>query len=97
MRRTLLLCAAAVVAFSLGMLFGPAAAQPVAAPAPHAIPAPAPEPHPEIRAAIHNLEEAQNHLEKAARDFGGHRAKALELTRQALAECNEALKFTEHR
>ena len=96
MRRTLLFCAVAVVAFSLGTLSGPPAAQAVAAPAPHATPAPAPEPHPEIRPAIHSLEEAQNHLEKAARDFGGRRVKALEHTRETLVERHEALEFVEH-
>jgi hypothetical protein len=51
------------------------------------------EQHPEIRAAMHHLEEAKSALEKAAHDFGGHRAKALEHVNQALAECNEALNF----
>jgi hypothetical protein len=51
------------------------------------------EKHPEIRAAIHHLEEAKNNLQHAAHDFGGHRAKALEHVNQALAECNEALNF----
>lgn len=51
------------------------------------------EKHPEIRAAIHHLQEAKNNLEHAAHDFGGHRAKALEHVNEALRECNEALTF----
>ena len=34
------------------------------------------ERHPELLAADQALHNALNHLEKAARDFGGHRAKA---------------------
>lgn len=51
------------------------------------------EQHPEIRAAVHHLEEAKRNLEKAAHDFGGHRAKALEHVNEALEECNQALNF----
>jgi len=51
------------------------------------------EEHPEIREAIHHLEQAKQSLEHAAHDFGGHRSKALEHVNQALAECNEALHF----
>jgi uncharacterized protein involved in type VI secretion and phage assembly len=64
-------------------------------------PAPAPksgqagsskEDHPHIDAAIKALETAKNHLETAAHDFDGHRAKALEHVNQALEECHAALK-----
>lgn len=51
------------------------------------------EKHPEIQQAIHHLEQAKNNLERAAHDFGGHRAKALEHVNEALRECNEALNF----
>ncbi len=49
------------------------------------------ERHPEMRAAIRHLEQARESLQKAAHDFHGHRARALELTDQALRECREAL------
>jgi hypothetical protein len=49
------------------------------------------ERHPAIRAAIRHLEQAKESLRKASHDFGGHRARALELTDQALRECHEAL------
>ena len=51
------------------------------------------EQHPEMRAAIRHLEQAKASLERAAHDFGGHRAKALEHVNEALRECNEALNF----
>ena len=34
--------------------------------------------HPRIRAAHHHLEEARHELQDAARDYRGHRAKALD-------------------
>lgn len=49
------------------------------------------ERHPEIRMAIRHLEAAKVSLQKGAHDFQGHRAKALELTDQALKECHDAL------
>lgn len=51
------------------------------------------EKHPQIYAAMRALRQAANHLEKAARVFGGHRAKALELVKQAEAELKEALEY----
>ncbi len=51
------------------------------------------EKHPEIMRAMRNLEQAKRNLQNGAHDFGGHRAKALEHTEQALQECREALKF----
>ncbi|MGD1154259.1 MAG: hypothetical protein ABSA41_00335 [Terriglobia bacterium] len=106
MKRTFLVCSAALAVLGFTMLIGAPKAQPhpspapaaMAAPtaAPAAVAAPAPEPqerHPEIRAAIRNLEEAKGHLEAGAHDFGGHRVKALEHTNKALEECREALKF----
>lgn len=51
------------------------------------------EHHPEIEAAIKHLREAKNNLEHASRDFGGHRAKALEHVNEALEECEQALHF----
>ena len=49
------------------------------------------EPHPEIRAAQRALAQAENHLARAAQDFGGHRVKAMELIRGAQAELRAAL------
>ena len=49
------------------------------------------EKHPEIRKALRNLEQAKNNMEHAADDFGGHKAKALELSEQAISELKLAL------
>ena len=67
--------------------------QTVPAPAPAQARVAAEEDHPHIEAAIKSLEDAKHHLETAAHDFGGHRAKALDHTQQALNECREALKY----
>ncbi len=51
------------------------------------------ERHPVIRQAIRQLEHSKMELNKeAARDFEGHRAKAVEHIEQALAELRLALK-----
>lgn len=50
------------------------------------------ERHPEISRAIRHLKEARYNLQRGAHDFAGHRVKALELTNQALQECQQALK-----
>ena len=49
------------------------------------------EKHPELKKAMHNLEQAKSNLQKAARDFGGHRAKAAELTDEAIKEVQAAI------
>ena len=51
------------------------------------------ERHPELMKAMKALEHAKNDLQNAARDFGGHRAKAEQLTEQAITEVREAMKF----
>lgn len=51
------------------------------------------ERHPEMQKALRTLERAKADLQKANRDFGGHRAKAVELTDQAIKEVQEAIKF----
>lgn len=51
------------------------------------------EPHPEINGAIRALERAKVHLQKAAHDFGGHRAEALEAVDRALAQLRQALQY----
>lgn len=49
------------------------------------------ERHPEIQRALTNLRQAQNNLQHAAHDFGGHRERALDLVQQAISQCNQAL------
>jgi len=51
------------------------------------------ERHPEMHRALHALERAKEDLEHAAHDFGGHRAKALELTNQAIQEVKAGLAY----
>jgi len=58
--------------------------------------APPPEPHPQIRIALRALANARNHLAHGAHDFGGHRAKALELTNAAIEQCHLALQEDRH-
>jgi hypothetical protein len=49
------------------------------------------ERHPEIRHALVALNRAKNFLQHGAHDFSGHRDKALDLTNQAISECQQAL------
>jgi len=51
------------------------------------------ERHPEIRAAMHALANAERHLAEGAHDFGGHRVKAMQFVKQAEAELQEALAY----
>ena len=51
--------------------------------------------HGHMRAALEQLRSARKSLESAAHEFGGHRAKALELTKKAMAEVEEGLKVAE--
>jgi hypothetical protein len=51
------------------------------------------ERHPQIHGAMRALNVAARHLERAEHDFGGHRAKALELVKQAEGELKEALEY----
>jgi hypothetical protein len=51
------------------------------------------EPQPEMAAAISHLREAQNNLESASHDKGGHRVRALELINQALAEVEAGIRY----
>jgi hypothetical protein len=44
------------------------------------------EKHPEIHQAIHALEKAKIHLEKADHDFSGHRQAAIAACDQAIAQ-----------
>ena len=51
------------------------------------------ERHPQIQGAMHALRNAERHLERAEHHFGGHRAKALELVKQAENELEAALAY----
>ncbi len=51
------------------------------------------ERHPEIHKAMRKLRGAKQDLEKAAHDFGGHKAKAIEAIDQALVELRAAIDF----
>jgi len=56
---------------------------------------PRPGRHPHILAANRDLERAEKQLEKAAHHYDGHRAKALDLVKQAEKELQEGLKWAE--
>jgi len=51
------------------------------------------EPQPHMKAALESLETAMGELEKATADKGGHRAKAMKLTKQAIAETKKGVAF----
>ena len=46
-----------------------------------------------IHAAARALEQAENHLQKTEHHFGGHRAKALDLVKQAEGELKQAVEY----
>lgn len=51
------------------------------------------EPQPVMRTALDDLHAAAHALESAGRDKGGHRAKALELTRAAIGQVEAGMRF----
>jgi hypothetical protein len=51
------------------------------------------EPH--MAAALEHLRQAADELEKATRNKGGHRAKALDLTHQAISQVEQGVKYDE--
>ncbi len=51
------------------------------------------EDQPHMQAALRSLEEAKKHLQEAEHDKGGHRAKALQLTDQAITHVKEGIKY----
>ncbi len=51
------------------------------------------EKHPEMAAAERALTNALNHLDHGAHDFGGHRVKAVKLTRAAIQEVQATYAF----
>lgn len=80
LRRTLPLAAAAALATLLGL----AAVRSALADKPQ---------QPLMHTALHHLQVARNSLEKATNDKGGHRVKALELVRQAIAEVKAGVAY----
>src|SRR6266566_985229 len=46
-----------------------------------------------IHAAAKSLEDAERHLQRSEHHFGGHRAKALELVKQAEGELKQAIEY----
>lgn len=54
------------------------------------------DPQPLMRDALSDLRAAAKKLENADHDKGGHRAKALELTRSAISQVEEGIKFDNH-
>jgi len=51
------------------------------------------ESQPEMAAAIQHLREAQQNLEAASRDKGGHRARAVQLVQEAIRETQEGVRY----
>ena len=51
------------------------------------------ERHPEIRSALHALENARDRLQHANHDFGGHREAALRACDTAIEQLRLALQF----
>ena len=49
------------------------------------------EKHPELIMSLRHLNAAKNTLQKASRDFDGHREKAVDLTNQAIKEVELAI------
>ncbi len=48
---------------------------------------------PHMQEALRHLQAAVEELQKAEHDKGGHRAKALELTQQAIQHVNEGIRY----
>lgn len=99
---TILAASAFVLALSLPLVTKAVPPKPAKATSASALTVPqdrdnAKEAHPEIRAAIRQLEGAKAGLEKyGAHDFGGHRVKAIDHINQALSELKQALQYDKH-
>ncbi|MBZ5600450.1 MAG: hypothetical protein LAN83_19280 [Acidobacteriia bacterium] len=83
MKRMMAVFTAAVLSLVLSASFATFAAPP---------PAP-PEAQPEMTSALEHLREAKRALESASHDKGGHRAKALSLINQAIAQVEEGIRY----
>jgi len=88
----LALAAMAILILALLLPFGSPGALADHNPVPAAT-AGASERHPEIREAIESLRHARAHIERAARDFGGHREDALRATDEAIRQLEICLRF----
>ena len=88
----------ALFAFVVALSFPLAtSAEPGPAPAKATITSPVPPPpHPEIDDAMRLLSQAQDHLNHAATDFGGHRLKAIDHISKALDELRAAKEWANH-
>ncbi|HEY5951594.1 MAG TPA: hypothetical protein VIV40_39140 [Kofleriaceae bacterium] len=51
------------------------------------------DPQPKMHDALDHLQAAEQALQQATTDKGGHRKKALDLTRAALVQVREGIKF----
>jgi len=51
---------------------------------------------PVMRDALRDLQKAARTLDRATPDKGGHRVKAIELTKQAIAEVEAGIEFDNH-
>lgn len=83
MKRMIAVFAAAILSLVLSASFATFAAPP---------PAP-PEAQPEMTSALEHLREAKRALESASHDKGGHRAKALKLVNEAIAQVEEGIQY----
>ena len=52
---------------------------------------------PHMKAARHHLEQAREELQKAEKDKGGHREKAMDIIRHAIDEVQAGIDFDRHR
>ncbi len=55
------------------------------------------EVQPKMRSALESLRAAKAHLDAASPDKGGHRVKAIQLTKDAIGEVEEGIKFDNKR
>lgn len=55
------------------------------------------EPQPKMRAALDSLRDAKRSLEQATPDKGGHRVKAIDLTKAAIDQVEAGIKFDNRR
>ncbi len=53
--------------------------------------------HPEMHAALQNLQAAEQSLQKATHDYGGHREKAMQLIHDAQEEIKAGLAYAKDR
>ena len=59
----------------------------------HLVPSVTAEPQPKMKAALDSLRDAKRSLEQATPDKGGHRVKAIELTKAAIDQVEAGIKF----